>query len=60
MILTSDAFRGMRILDLGCGRAMSCIFLHREFGVTVWAADLWFDATDNLQCVRDAGGGHDL
>ena len=24
---------GMRVLDLGCGRAASSIFLHREFGV---------------------------
>ena len=50
-----DLRAGMRILDLGCGRAMSSIFLHREFGVEVWATDLWFNATDNLQCVRDAG-----
>jgi hypothetical protein len=34
---------------------MSSVFLHREFGVEVWATDLWFSATDNLQCVRDAG-----
>ena len=33
---------GMRVLDLGCGRAMSSIFLRREFGVQVWATDLWF------------------
>jgi cyclopropane fatty-acyl-phospholipid synthase-like methyltransferase len=46
---------GMRVLDLGCGRAMSSIFLHREFNVEVWATDLWFSAADNLQCVRDAG-----
>jgi cyclopropane fatty-acyl-phospholipid synthase-like methyltransferase len=46
---------GMRILDLGCGRAMSSVFLHREFGVEVWATDLWFSASDNLQCIRDAG-----
>jgi SAM-dependent methyltransferase len=46
---------GMRVLDLGCGRAMSSIFLHREFGVEVWATDLWFSAADNLKCVRDAG-----
>ena len=45
----------MRVLDLGCGRAMSAVFLHREFGVEVWASDLWFSAADNLQCVRDAG-----
>jgi cyclopropane fatty-acyl-phospholipid synthase-like methyltransferase len=31
---------GMRVLDLGCGRALSSIFLHREFGLQVWAADL--------------------
>ena len=24
---------GMRVLDLGCGRALSSIFLRREFGV---------------------------
>jgi cyclopropane fatty-acyl-phospholipid synthase-like methyltransferase len=46
---------GMKVLDLGCGRAMSSIFLHREFGVQVWATDLWFSAADNGQCIRDAG-----
>jgi len=46
---------GMRVLDLGCGRAMSSVFLHREFGVEVFATDLWFSAGDNLQCIRDAG-----
>src|SRR5579872_6234931 len=45
---------GMRVLDLGCGRAASSIFLHREFGVQVWATDLWFSATENLQRIRDA------
>lgn len=48
---------GMRVLDLGCGRAASSIFLHREFGVQVWAADLWFDPTENLDRIRDAGAG---
>jgi len=46
---------GMRVLDLGCGRAMSSIFLRREFGVQVWATDLWFSAAENLQRIRDAG-----
>jgi cyclopropane fatty-acyl-phospholipid synthase-like methyltransferase len=45
---------GLRVLDLGCGRASSSIFLHREFGVEVWAADLWFDPSENLQRIRDA------
>jgi SAM-dependent methyltransferase len=46
---------GMRVLDLGCGRAMSSIFLRREFGVQVWAADLWFSPAENQQRIRDAG-----
>jgi len=45
---------GMRVLDLGCGRASTSIFLRREFGVQVWAADLWFSASENIQRIRDA------
>lgn len=51
---------GMRVLDLGCGRAASSIFLHREFGVQVWATDLWFSAAENLQRIRDAGAADDV
>jgi cyclopropane fatty-acyl-phospholipid synthase-like methyltransferase len=50
-----DLRPGMRILDLGCGRAASSIFLRREFGVQVWATDLWFSASENMQRIRDAG-----
>lgn len=50
-----DLRPGMRVLDLGCGRASSSIFLHREFGVQVWATDLWFSASENIQRIRDAG-----
>jgi SAM-dependent methyltransferase len=46
----------MKVLDLGCGRASSAIFLRREFGVQVWATDLWFSASENNQRIRDAGG----
>jgi cyclopropane fatty-acyl-phospholipid synthase-like methyltransferase len=50
-----DLQPGMRVLDLGCGRAASSIFLHREFGVDVWATDLWFNATENFKRIREAG-----
>lgn len=50
-----DLRPGLRVLDLGCGRAMSSVFLRREFGVQVWATDLWFSASENLQRIRDAG-----
>src|SRR3954454_848014 len=50
-----DLRPGQRVLDLGCGRASSSIFLRREFGVQVWATDLWFSATENIQRIRDSG-----
>ncbi|UZW15442.1 methyltransferase domain-containing protein [Clostridium pasteurianum] len=43
VILKSD----MRVLDLGCGKGLTSIFLANEFGVQVFAADLWISATDN-------------
>jgi hypothetical protein len=46
---------GMRVLDLGCGRAKSSVFLAREFEVEVWATDLWVPASENWQRIRDAG-----
>jgi len=52
-----DLRPGMRVLDLSCGRAVSSIFLRREFGVEVWATDLWFSAAENLLRIRDAGAG---
>jgi SAM-dependent methyltransferase len=46
---------GMRVLDMGCGRAISSIFLAKEFGLQVWATDLWISASDNWQRVSAAG-----
>lgn len=45
----------MRVLDLGCGKAVSSVFLAREFEVQVWATDLWVPATDNAQRIADQG-----
>jgi SAM-dependent methyltransferase len=46
---------GMKVLDLGCGRAMSSIFLAKEFGARVWATDLWIAAGDNQERIVEAG-----
>jgi cyclopropane fatty-acyl-phospholipid synthase-like methyltransferase len=46
---------GQRILDLGCGRAVSSMFLAREIDAQVWAADLWIPADENLVRVEAAG-----
>ena len=52
-----DLRPGMRVLDMGCGAAATSLFLALEYGVEVWAADLWIDPTDNLERIREAGVG---
>lgn len=47
--------QGMRVLDLGCGKAISSIFLAREYGVKVWATDLWISSTDNWGRICEKG-----
>lgn len=48
---------GMRVLDLGCGKAMTSIFLAREFGARVHAVDLWMDPDHNWQRAVESGAG---
>ncbi len=50
-----DLRPGMRVLDLGCGSALSSIFLAREYDVQVWATDLWIPASENAERIRVAG-----
>jgi len=50
-----DLVPGMRVLDLGCGRANSSVFLAREFDVEVWATDLWIGEEENRECIAKAG-----
>jgi len=46
---------GMKVLDMGCGKGLTSVFLVKEFGVTVFANDLWIAATDNLKRFQAAG-----
>ncbi|HZU00345.1 MAG TPA: class I SAM-dependent methyltransferase [Ktedonobacteraceae bacterium] len=43
-----------RVMDLGCGKAITSIFLAQEFHLQVWATDLWVSASDNWQRIRAA------
>jgi len=46
---------GMKVLDMGCGKGLTSVFLAKEYGVTVFANDLWISATDNLKRFEEAG-----
>ena len=46
---------GMKVLDMGCGKGCSSVFLAKEYGVTVFATDLWIKPTDNLRMFEKAG-----
>lgn len=46
---------GMLVLDLGCGRALSSIFMAREYGVRVYAVDKNEYASETCNMLRDQG-----
>ena len=44
------------VLDLGCGAALSSVFLANETGADkVWALDLWVSATENYKRICENG-----
>jgi SAM-dependent methyltransferase len=45
MVRTMTLKPGDVVLDLGCGKGATCIFLARHFGVKVIAVDLWTSAS---------------
>ena len=47
--------KGMKVLDLGCGRGLTSIFLAKEYDVTVFATDLWVSATENYERIKALG-----
>jgi len=50
-----DLRPGMRVLDLGSGKGATSVFLAREYGVEVVAADWWIDAAQAREVFRAAG-----
>lgn len=50
-----DLEPGMRVLDLGSGKGATSVFLAREYGVQVVAADWWIAAEDAAAVFAEAG-----
>ncbi|MET9254868.1 methyltransferase domain-containing protein [Streptomyces sp. NPDC003717] len=48
---------GMKVLDLGSGKGATSVFLAREYGVDVVAADWWIPAEDAAAVFAEAGVG---
>ena len=46
---------GMRVLDLGSGKGATSVFLAREYGVQVVAADWWIAPEDAAAVFAEAG-----
>jgi cyclopropane fatty-acyl-phospholipid synthase-like methyltransferase len=46
---------GSRVMDLGCGKGLTSIYLATEFDVQVYATDLWITATENYARFRELG-----
>ena len=46
---------GAVVCDLGSGQGLTSIFLAKEYGFTVYAADLWSDPAENRAFFRQAG-----
>ncbi|MFW9968110.1 MAG: SAM-dependent methyltransferase [Candidatus Thorarchaeota archaeon] len=51
---------GMRVLDLGCGKAGGSIFLAKEFDVQVWAVDLGVSQSENWERILGRGFGNQV
>ena len=52
-----DLRPGMRVLDLGSGLGATSVFLAKEYGVRVIAADLWVDPTEASAVFTKEGVG---
>ena len=46
---------GAVVCDLGSGQGLTSIFLAKEYGFTVYAADLWSDPEENRRFFREMG-----
>ena len=47
--------KGLRILDLGCGKGLTSLFMVKELNANVYATDLWISARENYERFKQWG-----
>ena len=55
LMLGNPIEAGMKVMDLGSGQGLTSVFLAREYGFRVWAADLWSEPEDNQRFFDEMG-----
>lgn len=55
LLLNHNIPQGAVVCDLGSGQGLTSVFLVKEYGFTVYAADLWSNPEENRQFFDDMG-----
>ena len=55
LLSCSDIPEGSVVLDLGSGAGLTSVLMAREYGLVVYAADLWSDPSDNMRFFEECG-----
>ncbi len=58
LLLDAAIPEGAVVCDLGSGQGLTSVFLAREYGFTVYAADLWSDPDENRRFFDEMGLDH--
>lgn len=53
LLLQCKIPEGAVVCDLGSGQGLTSVFLAKEYGFTVYAADLWSDPEENRRFFRE-------
>ena len=59
LLINNKIPSGSRVCDLGSGQGLTSVFLAKEYGFTVYAADLWSDPEENRKFFDEMGLSHE-
>ena len=55
LLRESRISKGAAVCDLGSGQGLTSVFMAKEYGYKVYAADLWSDSEENRRFFREMG-----